>query len=121
MKDEDLLRRFQKALDVGGNLYAIEDIVAEVAAGTMQWLQSSNGAFHAVTTICNFPRRKVLLVVLGFGRMRDGAFEEVHDQIVALARSEGCAFIETGGRTGWARALSEKNWECIGAFRLRLE
>jgi hypothetical protein len=117
MDNATMRARFQKALDVGGNVYEIEDIVAGIKTGEFQAF-SSEDAF-VVTEIRVFPRKKVLSVVAAAGSLP--AVMALQPQFTRFAIEQGCSSLFTSGRLGWQRVLPKYGWKHkMAAFALDL-
>lgn len=106
---EELMRRVERALQVGGGLYAPADIEACVEEGRMQALTHEDSL--VVTEILTSPRRKFVNVALAVGSLEH--FEPLQDQLMALGREHGCDAIRMGGRRGWASILPRHGWAQI--------
>lgn len=104
-------KRLQKALDLQGGLYSIEDIAVEVKAGRMQLFQNENGI--CIVSVLEFPQRKMLNVVAVVGTM--DVIPTLQDEVEAFGRSQGCTRFYSEGRPGWTKVLTKFGWTSIGA------
>lgn len=105
--DDALMRaRFQKALDLGSNVYELEDIAAAVKSGAMQTF--SNEDAFVVTQIGVFPRKKVLNILLLAGEL--DAVLALQPEIEAFGRQHGCELMTAMGRPGWQKILPKLGW-----------
>jgi hypothetical protein len=111
LADIDMRARLRKALAIGGDVYDVADIIEAVHDGKMQVFSRGDTAL-VVTEIGVFPRKKVLNVVALCGKLED--VMSMHDELVAFAREQGCAFISSFGRPGWSRVLPEYGWRRTG-------
>lgn len=101
--EEEMKRRMGKALAKGGPTHTVEDVVAELRQGTMQWW--SNGDGCVVTEILNFPRLKALHLFLGFGAIK--SCYALDPEFSAWAQEQGCSRVIVHGRTGMAGGLAK--------------
>lgn len=106
---EELMRRVERALLIGGGMYGPDDIQLCVEEGRMQAL--SHGDSLVVTEILTSPRRKYVNVALAVGSLDH--FEPLQDQLLALGRDNGCDAIRMGGRKGWSAILPQHGWSHI--------
>lgn len=97
----------EAALERGGNTHSFDDIAAAVAAGTMQLWPAPRGCL--VTEIVQFPRKRVLDVFLGGGELDQLA--DMHRDVIAWAKSQGCTEAIITGRRGWVRAFAGHGWK----------
>lgn len=96
------------ALEYGPRLYNAQDVHEEVGAGTMQlWLacDEQDPVGVAVTTIIQFPRRKVLIIGPVGGVQVRRWIKGLDDLIRRYAAAEGCAAQISEGRPGWDRLV----------------
>lgn len=109
---ERLRPYLEQALEASGAKrdWGIEDVFASAQRLEIDlWaLEDEDGLFGAgATTIENYPRSKVLSVLL-LGTEPNRGFMDCLEQLKALARSIGASRIEGTGRPGWARKLGAK-------------
>lgn len=94
------------ALDRMGGTHNLADILDEIKAGTMQsWV---SGETWAVTKIVQFPRKKLLEVVLVIGDLDDAV--KLHEVVLEFAAHNNCDMIRTFARDGWHRWAKTKGW-----------
>lgn len=108
MMEEKLQRAFAEM----GHTHDLEDIVALVREGAMQSFVVRDT--WAVTQILDFPKKRVLEVVLIVGNL--DAVEEVFEQVFAFAKEQACDFVRAFGRGGWkghALARGWQNGQCV--------
>lgn len=88
--------------------HGLEDVTAALAEGRAQLFACATGA--CVTEVVVAPRKRYLRVWLAGGDM-DG-MRQLHPQVVAFAKAEGCTSIVMHGRTGWERTFltREEGW-----------
>jgi hypothetical protein len=106
LNGEQMRARFQKALDLGGNAYTFEDIIARVNAGTMQSFHSDDA--FVVTEVATFPRKRVLQLQFLAGELEPVL--ALQPQIEAFGREWGCASLSAYGRPGWQKVLPARGW-----------
>ena len=100
-------RKLQRALDAGGGLYALPDILDRIANGTMQsWVHNNS---WAITQISVFPRKRSLEIVTAVGDLRDCRI--LHGKILAFAKEMGVDLVAAYGRRGWARDAERHGWK----------
>lgn len=95
------------ALEYSGGTHLFEDIAAGIASGHMQLWPAPDGCL--VTEIVVFPRKKVLNVFLGGGKLRQ--LTDMHDDVAAWARAQGCEAATINGRPGWQRVYRSRGWQ----------
>lgn len=81
--------------------HGMQDFADGVESGTMQLWPGQRSA--AVTEIHNFPLKKVLMVSIAGGDIRE--LEQIATHIVEFAQHMGCNRIILGGRRGWSRTF----------------
>lgn len=102
-----VVRWIAAALDRSGNLYSPDDIKAECQRNAMQlWVVENEGAVVAVivTTILEYPQKKVCQILICTGEGREG-WQEMVGLLEDWARSQGCDLMRPVARGGWARIL----------------
>ncbi len=109
--DPDMQRKMAKALSVGGDLYNLDDIEAELLSGDLQGHVEGNS--WAITQVQKFPRRKVVNIMLVVGGISDAAKLEV--KISEWAKSIGASMIIATGRDGWW-AHRTPGWRMAGVM-----
>ncbi len=99
------------ALSLDGNNYAMDDVWAEIDAGTMQfWPGVKSGM---VTNIVEFPQGKVLHFFLAGGDLAE--LEAMTPTILEWAKVEHqCIKASLIGRRGWERSfLTRTGWSVM--------
>ena len=103
---DQLHARLLRALAIGGNTHGPEDIARLVDEGRMQsW---TKGDSFVVTEIVEYPRKKVMNVVIAVGDL-----QEVLSLIPAIAdfgKDHGCESMRMQGRRGWGEVLPHFGW-----------
>lgn len=106
--DADVMMQFDRcapyltaALRHGEVDYNLDDIRERCADGRFQFWPGLHCA--AVTSISEYPQRKVLFLNLLGGDMRE--FSRLWPEIAAWARAQGCTSASAHGRPGWSRHL----------------
>lgn len=97
----------EAALEYSGGTHTIEDIAHGVAAGRMQFWPAEHGCL--VTEIVTFPKKRVLNVFLGGGEFEQLA--DMHGDVIAWAKTQGCTCATISGRKGWERAFKSRGWQ----------
>lgn len=100
-------KKLAKALDRQGGLFALSDILEQVADGRMQsWVEGNS---WAITQISKYPRRRAVEIVAVIGDLGDCRI--LHDRIIQFARDMGVDLISTYGRLGWIREARRNGWK----------
>ena len=97
----------EAALQHSGGTHDWYDIVAGVLQGSFQFWPKENSAL--ITEIITYPRKRVLNVFLGGGKLSELA--AMHGEVIEWAKAQGCAGATISGRKGWERAYSQYGWE----------
>ena len=102
-------RKLQRALDRQGGLYALSDILEQIADGRMQsWVHNNS---WAVTQISIYPRRRLLDIVAVVGDLGDCRI--LHAKLVKFANEMDVDLIASYGRRGWARLGQSLGWKVL--------
>lgn len=103
---DDARPLIEKALAEGTGDYTLANIHAALADRSMQlwlWIKDERPTAALVTTLVNYPTRRVALMLLAGG---DGLAEWKDDPTIKnWAKANGCAALEVFGRKGWERVL----------------
>lgn len=102
----DRQRQLQRALRDGGGTHEVCDILAELAAGTMQSFTVNDS--WAVTRLVRCPRKVVVEIFLVVGD--DADMPELEAHVRGFARTQGATMLRAMGREGWARRAPERGW-----------
>ena len=106
---EDFRKRLEKALRIGGNAYAPEDVAAALKEGRMQsWVRNDT---LVVTEVIQCPRYKMLVIFMAVGRLEDVL--ALTPEIAEFGRENGCTKAKMTGRMGWAGVLPKHGWTKI--------
>lgn len=109
----------QAALDASGRTHDLTDVETMVRNREARFWAGANAAL--VTTIEEFPRRKVLQLWLAGGDLEE-LVSDMRPRVEDWAREQGCESVWIVGRAGWARQLSAEGYApaaCIVAKDLR--
>lgn len=85
------------------------------------WALESDGKLFGacVSQEVFYPKRKVLRVhLVGTDKNKKEKLLECFDQLKALAKSNGCSYIQGFGRAGWAKLIGA---ETINMFEVNLD
>ena len=101
----------EAALEYSGGTHDFIDVAEGIYKGTMQLWPTPRGCI--VTEIVVYPRKKVLNVFLGGGEL--GQILEMHEDVIAWAKSQGCSALTMTGRFGWKKPLKAHGWTPLHA------
>ena len=102
-------KKLARVLARAGDLYTVNDILAEVAQNKMQsWVE---GESWALTRIAIYPRAKVVEVLAVVGRLDEA--RRLHDRILVFASEVGARVIQAYGRKGWLFDAKRRGWKVI--------
>ena len=96
---EDILQSF-------GGLYDFDDILYAIGDGKMQ--SFTDGSAWIVTQISNYPRKRVLEILIAVGDMY--GVLKLQPEVMAFARENQCDMAYTVARLGWAGKMTP-GWE----------
>lgn len=97
-----------------GGLYEWEDILEAMANGSMQ--SFSDGQSFVLTRIVDYPRKRVLEILLLVGTV-----EEIHatePRVIQFAQDHGCEAIIGYGRLGWEGVMPD-GWRKVFSFYIK--
>ena len=97
----------QAALDRAGGTHRLDDVLAAVLAGHMQFWPGARAAI--ITEIVQYPRLRACRYFLVGGKMADVL--AMQPAIEAWARGHGCTRMCAIGRPGWRRVLT--HWRAL--------
>ena len=97
----------EAALEYSGGTHNFEDVAEGIIQGNMQLWPSPRGCI--VTEIVVYPRKKVLNVFLGGGKLDQ--LLDMHNDVTAWAKSYGCEALTITGRFGWKKPLNAHGWK----------
>ncbi len=102
-----------RAVETGDGNYRLQDYFEALMAGTMQlWVAYSDDELQAamVTQISNFPRKRLLSVMLLAGRSRS-MWWPFYGHLEEWAKQQGCVGMEAFARKGLLKWL--KDWRRV--------
>lgn len=91
----------QKALDLGGEAYTIQDIEDMIATGKAQMWPGETSII--ITEIINYPRAKHLHLFLAGGNLDE--LESMLPEIIEWGKTQNCDRVSLSGRRGWERSF----------------
>ena len=100
-------RKLARVLDRMGGLYNPNDILAEIAEGRMQ--SFVEGDSWAITRLAEYPRAKVLELLLVVGRLDEAL--ALQDRILDFAAEVGAGVVQAYGRKGWLAHAQARGWK----------
>ncbi len=90
-----------------GETHRFEDVLAEVAAHTMQFWSFEKSC--VISQICHTPLATVCHIFLGAGEL--SGIEAIAPVVEQWAREQGCTRMQFIGRPGWDRTfLNRSGW-----------
>lgn len=97
----------ENALAYTEGTHTFDDLVVMVLQGRLLWwpLPSS----FMLTEIVTYPQTKHLNVFLAGGELNE--IRATQDQLIMLARMQGCQALSLSGRRGWVKALEKQGWK----------
>lgn len=108
MKDW-LIKRIERALEIGLGTHTFDDLLKALASGEMQIFYNDDAV--CVTEIKSAPRKRYLNIFLAAGKLEK--LKELQPEIVKFGQDQGCDFIAGGGRLGWQKVATpgwSKRW-----------
>ena len=100
-------RHLARTLDRMGGTYSVQDILAGVAEGKMQSFME--GDSWAVTKTVNFPRARLLEIMVALGDLQECRC--LHDRILDFARENDIGLVQAYGRRGWNPDAKSHGWK----------
>lgn len=104
---QEIIKRIEKALVLGGSTHTWEDVRFALLEGKMQIFWNDFGA--CITEICVTPQLRYLNCFVVAGKLPE--VMELHDQVENHALSAGCAYMITSARKGWKTVLPKFGWK----------
>jgi len=98
--------RLQRALDLTGEGFTLDDVADAVEAGEKQLFIEPGGV--VITEVIEYPAGPVLNIWLAAGRMEDCL--RAHDRAIEWAREQGIEKAITTARKGWKRVMAKRGW-----------
>lgn len=113
--DEKMRAKFERALRMSGDLYTFDDIMDNILDGRMQ--SFVQGDTWIITQVNEFPRRKVVNILLVVGHIGDAiqALQQIHE---FAQRIDATMIMAALARDGW-EAYKQPGWKCIGRVYTR--
>jgi hypothetical protein len=99
--------KLARLLDRMGGLYSVQDILSAIAEGRMQ--SFVEGETWAITQIAQFPRTKLLEILVVVGELE--ACRKLLDRIFQFADANDVGLIQAYGRRGWLDHPLTKGWK----------
>lgn len=96
----------EAALEYCHGTHDYQDVVDALYNGTMQLWPAPKGCI--VTQIVVYPKKKVIHVFLGGGELEQ--IMDMHKDVIAWAKEQGCSAGMTNGRFGWKKPLEKHGW-----------
>ena len=100
-------RKLARVLDRMGGLYTLNDILTAIAEDRMQSFMEDDS--WAVTKIVNFPRARLLEIMVALGELE--ACRRLHDRILDFARENDIGLVQAYGRRGWIHDAKSHGWK----------
>ena len=97
----------ESALGYSGGTHDFSDIVEGLQRGVLQLWPTPKGCI--VTEIVVYPKKKVLNVFLGGGELEQ--ILDMHKDVIAWAKAQGCSALSMSGRFGWKKPLEAHGWK----------
>ena len=94
----------QAALDHGGNLFSLEDVLEAIQKGEAQFWPGKNCAM--VTEIRKYPRKTLCNVWLAGGDLEE--IKQISMYIRSFAKLNNCDAIMLQGRPGWQKIFPQR-------------
>ncbi len=101
----------EAALEYSGGTHSLSDVINGITSGKMQLWPSPKGCI--VTEIVVYPRKKMLNVFLGGGELDQ--LLDMHKDVIAWSKAQGCEAITITGRFGWKKPLKAHGWKPMHA------
>lgn len=94
----------QAALDYGGNLFALEDVLDAVQKGQAQFWPGKKSAL--VTEIKQYPRKRLCNVWLAGGDLEE--LKQMSVYVKDFAKASKCDGLLVQGRPGWQKVFPQR-------------
>lgn len=111
----DLKQRVDRILEDHGGFYSFDDIVQMVREGKMQ--SFAHGDSWAVVQVLDFPRRRVVEIVLVAGTL--DSMEVLEADVIGWSREIGASMIMSSGRNGWSDRAKERGWRTVSQIYMK--
>jgi hypothetical protein len=103
---EEHVNQLELALEHMGGTHTFQDILDAIRDGHMQ--SFAEGNTWVVTQILDFPRKRILEIILVAGEMTEA--EALYEKVLQFGRDTGCQLVRTFGRDGWAKQAKLNGW-----------
>lgn len=100
------IRRLERVLAAMGSLYLPQDLITAMQEGRMHPIVEGDSV--AIVQIDQYPRQRVLHVVVAVGEMEH--VDKIHQRIVDFAAANNCGVIMAFGRMGWMPQAIKRGW-----------
>lgn len=107
MNAHPFYRHLARTLDRMGGVYLVQDILTAIGEGKMQ--SFAEGDSWAVTQIADFPRARLLEVMVALGDLQQCRI--LHDRILQYAREHDIGLVQAYGRRGWIEDATSRGWK----------
>lgn len=115
---DEIIRRIEKALKLGGDTHTWEDIRQGLLTGEYQMFWNDGGVL--ITQIHTHPQCRTLHCFIAAGDK--GSVLALQKDMMNFGLTQGCKFITAVGRFGWEKVLPQRGWKKKHvAFQLDLE
>jgi hypothetical protein len=104
---EEIIKRIERALVLGGGTHSWEDIRIGLIEGRYQIFWNKHGA--CITEICDAPQARYLNCFVVAGELP--GVMELHEEVENHAISMGCKYMQTSARMGWQKVLPNYGWK----------
>jgi len=104
---DEIIRRIEKALKVGGGTHNWEDIRHGLLTGEFQMFWNEAGVL--ITQIRDHGEFRTLHCCVGAGRLE--AVLALQSEMFRFGVSKNCKAVTMGGRRGWKRVLPKHGWK----------
>ena len=98
--------KLERALERMGGLYRLSDILELIATSKMQGFVE--GESWVITRIADFPRAKVMEIVVAVGDIIE--LRILHDRVMQFAKDEDVKIVTAYGRKGWEPDALAHGW-----------
>lgn len=95
-----------EALEYSNGTHSVDDVLDAINKGEMQLFANKGGC--AVTTISQYPQKKVCFVFLVGGDL--DSVLSIQPEVEKFAKSKDCEVLSMIGRLGWKKALKSNGW-----------
>lgn len=113
----DKIARARQVLKESGGIYELEDVLSMVNDGNAQSFVSKDEESWVVTRVYDFPRKRVLDIILAVGTFE--GVSSLERSVEDFAREHGCAMLmASAGRDGWLRK-STNGWRVAATWFVR--